>query len=273
MPETDPFRTRDHVANFDSIVEEMVSRSAATRAALEMVADVRYGEGQGETLDLFLPPRPAAGMPVHIFIHGGYWRMFSKDDYSYVARTVTEAGAIAVIVDYALMPTVTMRTIVEQILRMRAWTESNIKQFGGDPRLTSVSGHSAGAHLAAFLFRGDAALPQIRSAFLLGGIYDLKPLQTSFLRKEIEITDDDVVAFSPISFTYDPSPKITIVVGDRETAPFHQQAEAFTALLVEQRLQAAKIALPESDHMSSVRDLGLPGTAASRLLLQTISKS
>ncbi len=28
--------------------------------------------------------RPAS--PVHMFIHGGYWRMFSKRDYSYVAN-------------------------------------------------------------------------------------------------------------------------------------------------------------------------------------------
>ncbi|WP_245523663.1 alpha/beta hydrolase, partial [Mesorhizobium sp. M8A.F.Ca.ET.167.01.1.1] len=48
------------------------------------------------------------GLPVHMFIHGGYWRMFSKRDYSYIAETVTRAGAIAVIVDYALMPAVRM---------------------------------------------------------------------------------------------------------------------------------------------------------------------
>ncbi|TIT52792.1 MAG: alpha/beta hydrolase, partial [Mesorhizobium sp.] len=36
----DPFRTRDHVADFDDIVADIVARSAATRASLPMLADV-----------------------------------------------------------------------------------------------------------------------------------------------------------------------------------------------------------------------------------------
>ncbi|UXN74064.1 alpha/beta hydrolase fold domain-containing protein [Devosia sp. A8/3-2] len=49
-----------------------------------------------------------------MFIHGGYWRAFSKSDYSLVADTVTAAGVIAVIVDYALMPAMRMATLVDQ---------------------------------------------------------------------------------------------------------------------------------------------------------------
>ncbi|MBZ9991145.1 hypothetical protein LB572_29020 [Mesorhizobium sp. BH1-1-5] len=40
--------------------------------------------------------------------------MFSRKDYSYVAETVTKAGAIAVILGYAQMPAVRMATIVDQ---------------------------------------------------------------------------------------------------------------------------------------------------------------
>jgi acetyl esterase/lipase len=41
---------------------------------------------------------------VHLFFHGGYWRAFDRSDYSFVARPITEAGAIAVIANYGLMP-------------------------------------------------------------------------------------------------------------------------------------------------------------------------
>src|SRR5205807_1456751 len=87
MPK-DPFRIRDHVADFDDIVADIVARSAATRNVLPMLADVAYGEGVAERLDVFFPPGRRRDLPVHIFIHGGYWRMFSKRDYSYVATTI-----------------------------------------------------------------------------------------------------------------------------------------------------------------------------------------
>jgi arylformamidase len=95
----DPFRIRDHVADFDAIVADILARSAATRAALPMVADIAYGDGPNETLDIFFPALREPGMPVHMFIHGGYWRMFSKRDYSCIADTITASGTIAVIVD------------------------------------------------------------------------------------------------------------------------------------------------------------------------------
>jgi arylformamidase len=78
--ENDPFRIRGHVADFDKIVGELVSRSAATRDRLEMT-EAAYGDGPFETVDIFAVPGTSAPRPVHIFIHGGYWRMFSKRDY------------------------------------------------------------------------------------------------------------------------------------------------------------------------------------------------
>ncbi|RUU07917.1 alpha/beta hydrolase, partial [Mesorhizobium sp. M6A.T.Ca.TU.002.02.2.1] len=99
--QSDPFRIRDYVADFDKIVQDIVHRSEAVRATIPMAADVAYGPDQTETIDLFFPTGKRSGLPVHMFIHGGYWRMFSKRDYSYVATTITQAGAIAVIVDYA----------------------------------------------------------------------------------------------------------------------------------------------------------------------------
>ncbi|WP_312891281.1 alpha/beta hydrolase [Mesorhizobium silamurunense] len=202
MPK-DPFRIRDHVAEFDDIVAEIVRRSAETRARVPMVADVAYGPDSTETLDLFFPEGKRDRLPVHMFIHGGYWRMFSKRDYSHVAETVTNAGAIAVIVDYALMPAVRMARIVDQVRRARQWVHDHIANHDGDPGQLTVSGHSAGAHLATMLFDDDSRPSGIKGALLLGGIYDLKPLQASFLAAEIAITDEEVQRFSPIDHRFD----------------------------------------------------------------------
>jgi arylformamidase len=269
----DPFRTRDHVADFDDIVADIVARSAATRATLPMAGDLAYGEHPAEKLDLFFPPGRGGNLPVHIFIHGGYWRMFSKADYSYIADTVTKAGAIAVIVDYALMPEVRMATIVEQVRRAKQWVLDHIASHGGDPGRLTVSGHSAGAHLATFLFEKEPMPSRILAALLLGGLYDLKPLQGSFLEPLIGITDEEVTAFTPMTRQREPETAVSILVGEQETPPFHQQAAEFSARLRARGLAVSEVYLSDRNHMDSVRDLGISGTQAGDCLAGVIESN
>ena len=270
---SDPFRIRDHVARFDAIVGEIIDRSDETRKRLPMKAGVPYGDGPNEKLDIFFPGTANGPLPVHIFIHGGYWRMFSKRDYSYVADTVTAAGAIAVIVDYALMPLVRMRTIVDQIRRARDWVAGNIAAHGGDPDRITVSGHSAGAHLATFLFNEPSSGPSVRAALLLGGLYDLEPLRDSFLQNEVNFTDREVASFSPLTRRHDPATRVVVAVGGYETAPFHLQADAFVAQLTEQGVSASRLDIAGANHMSSVRDLGVPGSEAAIILTRLIMET
>ncbi|MEP9399099.1 alpha/beta hydrolase [Mesorhizobium sp. KR2-14] len=267
---TDPFRIRDHVAEFDDIVREIVSRSEKTRLQLPMVADVAYGADPTETVDLFFPAVRQESMPVHMFIHGGYWRMFSKRDYSYVAETVTKAGAIAVIVDYALMPSVRMATIVDQVRRTKRWIVDHIAEFGGDPARLTVSGHSAGAHLATFLFNEAERPSSIQAALLLGGLYELEPLQSSFLQSEIGITNGEVASFTPLTHRHDRNTRVAIMVGADETPPFHDQAEKFANSLRSQGLPVSSITLAGRNHMDSVRDLGIASSEAGRRLMEVI---
>ena len=264
--DTDPFRIRAHVAEFDAIVEDIVAASVRTRETLPMEADIAYGTGSDETLDVFFPDGAREKLPVHIFIHGGYWRMFSKRDYSYVAETVTRAGAIAVIIDYSLMPKVRMSVLIDQVRRAARWVAENISAYGGDPSRLTVSGHSAGAHLATFLFHQQSSLSIVRAALLLGGIYNLKPLQTSFLAPEIGITDTEVAAFSPISHSYDTGCRVVVAVGADETSPFHQQAAEFAISLEQQGLAVTLQTIYSANHMSSVRDLGQSESASGTLL-------
>lgn len=269
--QADPFRIRDHVADFDEIVQDIVDRSEAARATLAMTAEVSYGPDPSETMDMFFPAGKRSALPVHMFVHGGYWRMFSKRDYSYVATTITKAGAIAVILDYALMPKVRMATIVDQVRRAKQWVLANIADHGGSPAKLTVSGHSAGAHLATFLFNSEHTPSNVRAALLLGGLYDLKPLQDSFLATEIGITDEEVATFTPLAYRHDAQTKVTVLVGANETPPFHHQADRFKASLLRQGSPVKSLVLANRNHMDSVRDLGVPGTQAGDCLAELIA--
>jgi arylformamidase len=267
----DPFRTRDHVPDFDAHVRAFAERSAATRAQLPMLADVPYGPWPEETLDLFFPAPDVASGAVHMFVHGGYWRMFSKNDFSFVAETVTRAGAIAVIIDYALMPAVRMDVIVNQVRRAKSWIRAHIAEYGGDPCRLTVSGHSAGAHLCSLIMGARGVPTGVEAAFLLSGLYDLAPLQSSFLQNEIAITNAEVERFSPLRLPHDPTVRVSLLVGERETTPFHEQAAAFASHLAAQGLAVAASTLADGNHMSVVSDLGAPESNTGRLLASFVT--
>jgi arylformamidase len=68
--------------------------SEATRSKLRSRLNVPYGEDPDEKLDLFFPRETRGGpRPIHMFIHGGYWRAQSKDRYAFVADEVTAETA------------------------------------------------------------------------------------------------------------------------------------------------------------------------------------
>ena len=269
MP-TDPFRTRDHVPDFDEKVREYERKSAEVRSSLRMESDIPYGPHPAQKLDLFFPNSEGSALPVHMFIHGGYWRMFSKDDFSYIARTVTDAGAIAVIIDYALMPAVRLAEIVGQVRSAKAWVTNNIGRRRGDPERLTVSGHSAGAHLATSLFtRGQEDPPC--GVLLLGGVYDIGPLRHSFLQPLIGLTDDEVRQFSPVNYEFQDGIGVDILYGERETEPFHTQAARLARRLSEQGCKVRLKSLRGSDHMSSVLDMGVLSTEAGEALTSVIS--
>jgi arylformamidase len=268
----DPFRTRDHVPDFEEKVREYERRSAEVRLSLRKESDIQYGPHPAQKLDIFFPNSEGSALPVHMFIHGGYWRMFSKDDFSYVARTVTDAGAIAVVIDYALMPGVRLAEIVGQIRKAKAWVTKNIGHRRGDPQRLTVSGHSAGAHLATSLFTSGQEYPPC-GILLLGGVYDIGPLQYSFLQPLINLTDDEVRLFSPMNYEFQSGIGVDILYGERETEPFHAQAARLARRLIGQGCEVRLKSLRDSDHMSSVLDMGVPSSEAGTALTSVISRT
>ncbi|MGK9169942.1 alpha/beta hydrolase [Inquilinus limosus] len=279
MNETiDPFMIRAHVPEFEAHLAAYRRASERTRQTLRGVRDLAYGDHPDEKLDLYLPPGGEEPFPVHVFVHGGYWRAFSKLDYAFVADAVTAQGAIAAVIDYSLMPKARMATLVGQVRRAVAWLAARAGRWGGDPTAISASGASAGAHLASFLAcrgAGEAAAPAapVRSLLLVSGIYDLDPITRSFLQPEIGLTAEEVAAWSPLTATPVPGPEVDVVVGAEETPPFLVQGRAFADRLRGAGVTTSFATLPGEDHMSIAMALGTPGTALADRLGRTIAAS
>lgn len=259
----DPYRIRHYVPDFDAIAAEFASRSQALTERANLRADIPYGPGPRETLDLIFPDRVAPGAPLHLFVHGGYWRSGEKANYRLVAEPVLKAGGIAALAEYDLMPGARLATLVGQVRRAAHWLHDNAGGFGADAGRLTVSGHSAGAHLASYLAasgpgEGTPALPSVAGLLLVSGLYDLSEIPNSFLKSEARMTAEEASAWTPITSTQHPGPQRTLIVGAEETRPFHDQGHRLGDLLRSQGLHADLRIEPALNHMSIVLALADP---------------
>ena len=224
--------------------------------------DVRYGAGDGETLDIY--PTPHANAPVLVFIHGGYWRSSDKSLHAFIAPSFTTEGALVMVPNYALCPAVGIEHIVLQMTRCLAWVHRHAAIYGGDPSRIVVVGHSAGGHLAAMLLNCrwkevDASLPAqlISGALAISGVFDLEPLRHApFLKDDVQLTVASVKRLSPAFFARPRRPLFT-AVGGEESAEFRRQ----TALIRDQwgpTTVPVCETIPSANHFTILHNLADP---------------
>ena len=175
------------------------TQSAAARQALARRLDVPFGPGGEGLLAIFPAPEGAAPpAPIQVFIHGGYWKMLSKDDLSYVARAFTPQGCATVVVNYGLIPAIDMDELVRQCRAALAWTYRNAATFGADRERIFISGHSAGGHLVAMMMATDwpgfddrtPALPKnlVKGGCGIAGLYDLEASRRCCLNDDVRLS-------------------------------------------------------------------------------------
>jgi acetyl esterase/lipase len=100
-------------------------------------------------LDLYLPEKTTAPLPLVVWIHGGGWRNGSKERCP-AAWLVGEGYAVASI-NYRLLQHEAFPAQIEDCKAAVRWLRANAKKYGLAPERVGVMGASAGGHLAALL--------------------------------------------------------------------------------------------------------------------------
>ena len=128
--------------------------SALGDDALEVTRGIAYGTELHQTLDVWAPAvRPPAPMPIVVSIHGGGWEFGYPEWAGFGAQTVCAAPALYVTPAYALGggERQAWPASRDDLLAALRWVIDHADAFGGDPSRLVLTGHSAGAHLAACL--------------------------------------------------------------------------------------------------------------------------
>ena len=266
------YNARASVQDAGVLITRYAKESQAALALPNAVRNQRYSPRENDFLDIYLPAEQAAQAqvaPVFIFVHGGYWRALCKDDSAFMAPALTKAGAIVVVPDYDLAPTVTLDHIVDQMRQAYAWVVRNIAIYGGDARNICVCGSSAGGHLAGMLlakgWQEDYDLPVSAtpaSAFPLSGLFDLQPLLTTHINAWMQMDDAAAVRNSPRFLLPDSSThsdcQLRVACGEFETTEFKRQSREYLAAWQARCLPGQWVEAPATNHFDLPLQLADP---------------
>ena len=151
----------------------------------------------------------------------------SKDNLTFPARALIEAGAVAVIVDYALMSHVRLDEIVRQCRASVAWTRANAAAFNADPDRIYVSGYSAGGHLTSMIIATDwlafsgAPMDTVKGDCALSGVFNLEPVRLCYIQETLDLGEDEARRNSPINMITNAGAPLITTVGSDESNEFY----------------------------------------------------
>tara|TARA_R110002124_G_scaffold127319_1_gene287261 strand:+ start:25443 stop:26312 length:870 start_codon:yes stop_codon:yes gene_type:complete len=239
-------------------IEAYIERSAAAYQALPNIKTLRYGPGPSHSVDIALPEN-ARPVPVHVFLHGGYWQDLSKRESFFAAPQMVARGCAFAAVDYSLAPDASLPEIVAECRAAVLALRNHAAELGIDPARMVVSGSSAGAHLAAMLCLSLRADLQPAGVVLLSGIYDLEPLLGTYINDAVGLDRSVARENSPVHLDVTGFPPAILGFGAQETEEFKRQSRAFARHLRQAGVAVDLFETPGRNHFDIVFDLAGDG--------------
>jgi arylformamidase len=222
---------------------------------------IKYGPSERQFIDLFAPNGGGSG-PLALFVHGGYWRSLHPSSFSQMARGMNAHGVTVAVSGYDLAPQVSIAEIVGQTQQacLALW-----KRFG--KRIT-VSGHSAGGHLAGCMVgtdwkKLDAGAPAdlVPAGYSISGLFDLTVLTHLATNSDFKLDEAGARAISPLFW---PAPKGKVfdaVVGGDESSEFLRQSKIISEGWRGKGVETRNEAIPKMNHFTVIDPLSDPNSA------------
>ncbi len=248
------YNNRARVPDSAAIIASWAQDAAAYRA-IKAPREIRYGDGERHTFDLF----EAGDGPVVMYIHGGYWQALDKTFHSHQARGLNAHGISVAVPSYDLCPNVRIGDIVEQIRAACATLHRTINA----PVI--VSGHSAGGHLAACMLATEAHVP---AAYAISGLFDLAPLIPTTLNEKLRLDEAEAASLSPLLWPAPEGKTLDAVVGGAESGEFLRQSADIVRVWGEEGVATRYEEIEDANHFTVIAPLADPDSAMVERLAQ-----
>jgi arylformamidase len=219
--------------------------------------DIYYGFHERECFDVCFAVGQAKA--ILVYLHAGYWQSRDKNQFYFIADHLAELGYHIAIMNYPLCPEVSIDQI-RQSLSYGLFTAQTL--LNKDAHLNEhcknlpmyICGHSAGAHLATELILNAKETIKtqlnIKGIIPISGIYDLAPLISTSLNKNIQLNQQQATINSPLFRVSKNLVPAEFFVGSNETEAFIQQSQKMKEQWELQGNRGNFTILNESDHFS-----------------------
>ncbi|CAD5223931.1 unnamed protein product [Bursaphelenchus okinawaensis] len=157
--------------------------------------DVPYGDpataNDRQQFDVWYPKDGEKYRKIHIFIHGGYWQESSRKCAASVPPTFLAQGYTVITLGYTLATEISLEEVADLVRR-------GVKDIiHNHPTAEfSISGHSAGGHLAAKVLEVEELRIYMNAALLITPVFDIRPLVNTYIGRGIRLSEETAEKFS-----------------------------------------------------------------------------
>jgi len=208
------------VSDSVALAEQRRAASMRFRSARPKGLDLPYGPLPRQKWDLF--PASKIEAPWLVFIHGGYWQKYGREEFAVVAEGLVGQGWSVALPGYTLAPEASLGQIVAEISQALDWLSDyrSARQCVGP---VVLAGWSAGAQLAA----ANLGHTSVSAGLLISGVYDPSPLAATSLNTALRLSEQDLSIWRRLLET---PPKPTVVAwGDDELPALIAQSHRYCA--------------------------------------------
>jgi arylformamidase len=264
---------------------------AAAAQAEDVKRNIPYATpvNDRQMLDVYAPEK-AKDLPVVFWIHGGGWVVGDKTSVAVKPKAFVDKGYVFVSTNYRFLPKVDMETIVRDVAKSIRWVHDHIAEHGGDPGRILVTGHSAGAQLAALICTDDKYLKAEGLSLAIikgcvpidGDTYDIPLMIETGAARRKALGQPDPKFGHYEKFGSDPIKHrdfsaVNHVARDKGIPPFlllyvadhpdtGAQARRLGSVLAEAGVSAKPFGAKDTNHSKIDEDLGTPDDPSTKVL-------
>lgn len=260
LPKHQEFTTRASNDHKNSLIERNLFES------------IQVGDGNYKSeIDICKPDQTIDQKTALIYIHGGWWQWFSKEQFTFVAKPFTDKGITVYLPGYTMAQD--WNNASNPIQEIFTQVKLAIVQLLKDTDRNNIdkvfiTGHSAGGHLAAMMALVDwkkefdltkNQVQRLKGVISLSGLFDVRPLVDTFVNDAIKIDNEEAEKVSPyyllneLSKDFKPLPTF-LALPEYDPQEFYRQTREYQSLMHNKGHHCDLFFIPKTDHLDIIEN-------------------